>query len=179
MLLANFVMVVQGIKNPTSSPSYCDTSRGCPNSRFPVAKFPQNIAIDNRTLYAVTKRPYLLLAHKKPWSYSRNHVHQLLPHGLSQCFLPFCLDLILLPSLHSSSFSFSVIPSIVFGILFWFLILAIIFFLCRRDHHCGIDWWWWKTPHKSDPMCSPGTFTHNRALKPTKPKHPHIPGTYC
>ena len=74
--------------------------------------------------------------------------------------------------------SFLVIPPIVFGILFWSLLLSIVFFLRRRDHHRGIDWWWWKTPHKSDPVYSPGTFTHNKVLKPTKPKRIHIPGTY-
>ena len=74
-------------------------------------------------------------------------------------------------------FSFLVIPPIVFGILFWSLLLAIVFFLRRRDHHCGIDWWWWKTPHKFDPVCSPGTFTHNKASQtyqtqtPTHPWH--------
>ena len=66
----------------------------------------------------------------------------------------------------------------MFGILFWSLLLSIVFFLRRRDHHCGIDWWWWKTPHKSDPVRSPGTLTYSKVLKPAKPRRVHILGTY-
>ena len=35
-----------------------------------------------------------------------------------------------------------------------------------------------KTPHKSVPVCPSGASTHNKVLKPSKPKHPHVPGTY-
>ena len=104
-LLANFAMVAQGIKNP-----HRRQATAIHHVVFPAHDSPGRISPKyrqkNRTLHAVTTRLYFLLAHKKPWSYSRNRVHQLLPRGLSRRFLPFCLDLILLHFLRSSSFPF-------------------------------------------------------------------------
>ena len=86
-----------GDQKPLSTPSHRDTSRGFPNSRFPWLNFSKTPPIRTARLTRSQQDFSFLLAQKKPRSYSRNRVHQLLPRGLPRCFLPFCLDFILLP----------------------------------------------------------------------------------
>ena len=63
-------------------------------------------------------------------------------------------------------FSFSVIPPIVFGILFWSLLLSVVFFLRRHGTTIvALIGGGGKLTHKSDPVYSPGTFAHNKVLQ--------------
>ena len=164
-------------QKPTSSPSYRNTSRGFPNSRFPGPNFPKTPPLEPHALRGHNKTLFLFGA-QETMELQPKPCPPTASSWFITAFSSFLFGLDFATLLMFIIFSFSVIPPIVFGILFWSLLLAIVFFLRRRDHHCGIDWWWWKTPHKSDPVCSPGTFTHNKVLKPTKPRSIHIPGTY-
>ena len=170
-------MVAQGIKNPHRRQATVIHHVVFPTHDSPGRSFPKT----------PPKKPHASRGHNKTLFYfGAQETVELQPKPCPPtasswfitAFSSFLFGLDFATLLTFIIFSFSVVPPIVFGILFWSLLLSILFFLCRRDHHCGIDWWWWKTPHKSYPVRSPGTFIHNKVFKPAKPRRVHVPGTY-